>query len=155
MITRRKKTAIAVAAGAIVFVLSLWTFVTQDSLSPVITSAGPELVGEMQSFQMTTSPRPGNKGTWKNSAGQDISLANFSGKVVMLNFWASWCSPCLRELPSINRLQAHLAGDQFTVVALNVDRGGKAVASRYTRRLNLDKLDLYLDQDNTAARAGK
>ena len=104
---------------------------------------------------MTSRLRPSPEVAWRDAGGQEVSLATFRGKVVMLNFWASWCSPCLRELPSINRLQARLGGDQFTVVALNVDRGGKSVASRYTRRLKLDKLELYLDQDNTTAKSMK
>ena len=48
-----------------------------------------------------------------------------------------------------------MGGDQFTVVALNVDRGGKSVAERYTRRLKLDKLALYIDQSNNAAKSMK
>jgi len=109
----------------------------------------------MQSFAITHGLRAPLAVAWRDANGQEISLAAFRGKVVMLNFWASWCSPCLRELPSINRLQARLGGDQFTVVALNVDREGKSVAERYTRRLKLDKLALYIDQSNNAAKSMK
>ncbi len=153
MLIFRKKTRIAVAAGAAALIGSLWILASRDGPGPAHAHAGPERVGQMRSFEMTPSLHPRPTVTWKDAAEQEVSLASFSGKVVMLNFWASWCSPCLRELPSINRLQARLGGDQFAVVALNVDRGGKPVASRYTRKLNLDKLDLYLDQDNTTAKS--
>ncbi|MDG2034347.1 MAG: TlpA disulfide reductase family protein [Rhodospirillales bacterium] len=155
MLCFSKKIRIAVAAGTAAFIGYLWILASENDPSLAHTSAGPKRVGQMQSFEMMPSLRLRPTVAWKNAAGQEVSLANFSGKVVMLNFWASWCSPCLRELPSINRLQARLGGDQFTVVALNVDRGGKSIASRYTRKLNLDKLDLYWDQDNTTAKSMK
>ena len=155
MLCFRTKIGLAIAAGAAASIGYLWILASKDDPSLTQASAGPERVGQMQSFEMVPNLRPRPKDSWRDAAGQEVSLATFNGKVVMLNFWASWCSPCLRELPSINRLQARLGGDQFTVVALNVDRGGKSVARRYTRRLNLDKLDLYLDQDNTTAKSMK
>ena len=142
-------------AGAVTLIVFFWIMTSKDNLSPAYLGAGPERVGQMQAFAITPSLRPPLTVAWRDANGQEISLAAFRGKVVMLNFWASWCSPCLRELPSINRLQARLGGDQFTVVALNVDRGGKSVAERYTRRLKLDKLALYIDQSNNAAKSMK
>ena len=151
----RNKIGLVVTAAATTLIGCLWIMTSQVDPIPTHPGAGPERVGQMQSFAMTPSLRPRLTVGWKDASGQEVSLAAFRGKVVMLNFWASWCSPCLRELPSINRLQARLGGDQFTVVALNVDRGGKSVASRYTRRLKLDKLALYVDQDNNAAKSMK
>ena len=151
----RNRIEIGVTAGAVALIICLWIMTSNDNLSPADLGAGPERVGQMQSFAITHSLRPPLTVAWRDANGQEISLAAFRGKVVMLNFWASWCSPCLRELPSINRLQARLGGDQFTVVALNVDRGGKSVAERYTRRLKLDKLALYIDQSNNAAKSMK
>jgi len=119
------------------------------------TAAGPELVGQMQTFQMAPSTRPRPTASWTDANGKAVSLADFDGKVVMLNFWASWCPPCIRELPSINRLQAELGGDKFEVVALNIDQGGKPVANRFKRKLNLDKLELYLNKDSSVAQSLK
>ena len=119
------------------------------------SNAGPELIGQMKTFKMTPITQPRPAATWKDANGKEVSLADFDGKVVMLNFWASWCLPCIRELPSVNKLQAGLGGDKFTVVALNIDQGGKPVANRFKRKLKLDKLDLYMDQDNSAAKSLK
>ena len=149
----RNRVEIGVTAGAVILIICLWIMMAKDTLSPAYLGAGPERMGQMQSFTMSPSLRPPPTVAWRDANGQEVSLAAFRGKVVMLNFWASWCSPCLRELPSINRLQARLGGNQFTVVALNVDRGGKSVASRYSRRLKLDKLALYTDQSNNAAKS--
>jgi len=54
--------------------------------------------------------------------GKSVSLAAFRGKVVLLNLWASWCQPCVEEMPALARLQAALAGPNFQVVAISIDR---------------------------------
>ncbi|MBT3989230.1 MAG: TlpA family protein disulfide reductase [Rhodospirillaceae bacterium] len=117
---------------------------------------GPKLSGAMQVFQLapSTLPRPSasDGATWKDSKGNDLTLADFKGKVVMVNYWATWCPPCIRELPSIDRLQAALGGKDFTVVAISIDRGGKPIARRMVKRLKLKHLALYLDRESKSAR---
>mgnify|MGYP002816644940 CR=1 FL=1 len=116
-------------------------------------AAGPKLSGPMQVFQLAPSTRPRPSATWQDAAGKNLTLADFSGKVVMVNYWASWCPPCIRELPSIDRLQASLGGDNFTVVAINIDRGGKPIARRMAKRLKIKHLALYLDRESKSARS--
>lgn len=111
-------------------------------------AGGPKLVGQMQTMQVAPTIKARPTTTWQDKNGKKVSLADFEGKVVLLNFWATWCPPCIRELPSLNRLQAGLGGDKFEVVALNIDRGGKPVARRMMRRLKLDKLALHLDTNS-------
>ncbi|MEQ9488919.1 MAG: TlpA disulfide reductase family protein [Alphaproteobacteria bacterium] len=83
--------------------------------------------------------------------GGTVAISDFRGKVVLLNFWATWCPPCIREMPALDRLQSDLGGDDFAVVAVSTDAGGKAVAEPYLRdRLGLTNLDLYLDPKFTA-----
>ena len=134
--------------------LLMGLFTTGFVLLPANIShaAGPKLSGPMQVFQLAPTTRPRPSATWKNAAGKDLTLADFSGKVVLVNYWASWCPPCIRELPSIDRLQASLGGDNFTVVAINIDRGGKPVARRMAKRLKLKHLTLYLDRESKSAR---
>ncbi len=57
--------------------------------------------------------------TLPNIDGQKIHLSDFRGKVILINFWASWCPPCVREIPSMERLYRKLKGDKFAVLALN------------------------------------
>ena len=71
---------------------------------------------------------------------------------MILNFWATWCLPCIRELPSIERLQTKFSKNEFAVVAISLDRGGKRVANRLLKRLKLRKLVLYLDKENKSAK---
>ena len=60
--------------------------------------------------------------TLKNSAGEDVSLSRFKGKVVFLNFWASWCSPCKEELPKLNEFINKYSASDAVVLAINVDK---------------------------------
>ena len=115
-------------------------------------AAGPNLSGPMHVFQLAPSTRPRPTTTWKDASGKNLTLADFSGKVVLVNYWASWCPPCIRELPSIDRLQASLGGDNFTIVAINIDRGGKSIARRMAKRLKIKNLTLYLDRESNSAR---
>ena len=111
----------------------------------VASRSDPPTVGQMQNFLIASERLPGSEATWSDGQGTTVTLADFRGKVVLVNFWASWCAPCLRELPSINALQEDLGGDQFEVVAINIDQQGKRVAEPFAERLKLDALELYLD----------
>jgi thiol-disulfide isomerase/thioredoxin len=64
-----------------------------------------------------------------------ITLDRFRGKFVVLNFWATWCGPCLRELPSLSRLNERFAGDDFAVVLISQDRGGFKQTDRFLKKM--------------------
>ncbi|WP_165703706.1 TlpA family protein disulfide reductase [Enhygromyxa salina] len=66
----------------------------------------------------------------KNLAGDDVSLADLKGHVVLLNVWATWCDPCVRELPELARMHESLQHRQFTVIGLNTDVRSKLAAVR-------------------------
>lgn len=77
--------------------------------------------------------------------GTTTSFASLRGKVVLVNFWATWCPACRTELPSLERLQTALGGAGFEVVAISVDRDGAAAVTPFLRRLNIRGLPVYLD----------
>ncbi|HRK01414.1 MAG TPA: TlpA disulfide reductase family protein, partial [Oligoflexia bacterium] len=79
---------------------------------------------------------------------QAVSLEAFKGKVVLINFWASWCSACLVEMPSINRLYETLKNEGFEVIALNVDENPNDVVPNLAKKLEL-KFPVYLEPKNT------
>jgi len=66
-----------------------------------------------------------------NLEGQATRLSNFRGKVVLLNIWATWCAPCRDEMPTIERLQGHLANEDFVVFAVSQDVDGLATVKPY------------------------
>jgi thiol-disulfide isomerase/thioredoxin len=83
--------------------------------------------------------------TFENAQGKRMSLADFKGKVVLLNIWATWCPPCVREMPTLDKLQKLLGGKDFAVVPLSVDKGGIfAVKSFYDDNF-ISHLPIYVD----------
>lgn len=83
--------------------------------------------------------------TFENAQGKRLTLADFKGKVVLLNVWATWCPPCAREMPTLDKLQKLLGGKDFAVVPLSIDKGGIfAVKSFYDDNF-IGNLPVYVD----------
>jgi thiol-disulfide isomerase/thioredoxin len=82
-----------------------------------------------------------------------LTLADFRGKVVLLNIWATWCVPCRKEMPALDRLQAQLGGGDFIVLPLSIDRAGLPAVKRFYEELGLQKLGIYVDSSGAASRA--
>ena len=66
-----------------------------------------------------------------DQTGAEIRIAEFAGRPVLINFWATWCAPCIAELPALSRAAAALAGDDVTVLLVSIDRGGAAKAMAF------------------------
>jgi cytochrome c biogenesis protein CcmG, thiol:disulfide interchange protein DsbE len=71
------------------------------------------------------------------STGRPASLAEYRGKVLLLNIWATWCPPCRVEMPSLERLQRQLAGTDFRLVSVSIDSDDSTVVGRYAHELGL------------------
>jgi thiol-disulfide isomerase/thioredoxin len=87
-----------------------------------------------------------------DGAGAPRSLADFRGRVILLNLWATWCVPCRKEMPALDRLQAALGRPGFEVVALSLDQGGVAAVKSFYEELDLRALRIYVDQNGDALR---
>ncbi len=85
--------------------------------------------------------------------GGVTTLKRYEGKVVLLNVWATWCPACLHEMPSLDKLQAKIGGENFTVVSLSVDAGGNRDVIPFLKRLGIRNLPVYLDPAGRTARA--
>lgn len=78
-----------------------------------------------------------------DGAGNLVSLSDFHDKTILLNFWATWCTPCRVEMPSLDRLQARLAGPAFDLVAVALDRGGLPAVQRFHDETGIENLAPY------------
>jgi len=104
-------------------------------------------------FIPAAAPQPAPEISFTDSAGNAVALADFKDKFVILNLWATWCQPCLKEMPSLAALQARL-GPAVTVLAVSEDRGGADVVQPFVAKLGLDKfLKVYLDPKSAVGRA--
>src|SRR5260370_29340730 len=125
----------------------------------IVSTAGPvmarppDFMGEAAPFTSFDQPTDAPSIPISDLNGAASSLERFRGKVVLLNFWATWCAPCVHELPTLDGLQAELGGETFTVIAVTVDRGGSAVVRSFLARDGLSHLPVYLDAQGKLASA--
>ena len=82
-----------------------------------------------------------------DGGGRELTLEAFRGRVVLLNMWATWCPPCREEMPTLDRLQARLGGDDFHVLPLSIDRAGLDPVRRFYDEIGIRYLDMYLAED--------
>jgi len=102
-------------------------------------------------FARAASPKPVPALQFEDAQGRKRTLADFRGKVVLLNVWATWCVPCREEMPALDRLQAELGGPGFHVVAVSVDQQGPAVAQRFFKEIGIKSLEFHIDRSARAA----
>lgn len=95
-------------------------------------------------FIPTSPPQPAPETGFTDADGKPVSLADFKGKPVVVNFWATWCQPCLKEMPSLDRLQAEFDG-RLTIAAVSEDRAGAKRVGPFVAAMGLKKLTIYLD----------
>jgi thiol-disulfide isomerase/thioredoxin len=88
-----------------------------------------------------------------DAEGHRLTLADFAGKLVLLDVWATWCAPCVAELPQIQALGRELAPKGLAVVALAIDREGWPKVRWHLQRQGLGDLPVYLDEERRAVEA--
>ena len=115
------------------------------------TASAPPLAARSGPFARTSAPKEIPALQFEDAAGHSRTLADFKGKVVLLNLWATWCAPCREEMPALDRLQAELGGPRFEVIALSVDSQGPDIARKFFLEAGVKSLALYVDRSAQAA----
>ena len=121
-------------------------------LTPVAGSVG-SVSGNPLALSVFDQPRDIPEIRFADEEGHELTLADFRGRVALLNIWATWCVPCRKEMPTLDRLQARLGGKDFLVIALSIDREGVAPVKRFYQELKLEKLAIYVDPSGKRSRA--
>ena len=96
---------------------------------------------------------PSPKTPFVDSKGAEISLDHWRGTPLLVNFWATWCPPCVHELPSLARLHDILASDGIQVALISVDRKGRDKALPFLEKLGVKGPKLGFDADSRLAKA--
>lgn len=126
----------------------------QGRTEPDRTASASEDAGSrMKAFVRWPAPKDLPDVAFKDADGGAKRLADFRGKTVLLNLWATWCVPCRHEMPSLDRLQKAMGSEKFQVVALALERGGVAAARKFFDESKIESLSIYVDSSTRAGPA--
>ncbi len=108
--------------------------------------------GSMMKLTFPTEPVEVAKESFTREDGTEGHLSDFAGKFVLVNFWATWCAPCRKEMPGLNALQSELGGDAFEVVTIATGRNTTATITRFFDGIGVTNLPMHRDAQQSLAR---
>jgi thiol-disulfide isomerase/thioredoxin len=108
--------------------------------------------GDMRKLNFHSEPMEVSDVTFIGENGQEMTLADFGGKHVVLNFWATWCAPCRKEMPHLSALQSTMGGDDLEVVTIATGRNPLPAMQRFFAEIEVDNLPLHTDPRQSLAR---
>jgi thiol-disulfide isomerase/thioredoxin len=114
-----------------------------DLSADQVTALKEARVGDMKKMIIHNEPRPRLERQFENRSGAGKNVEDWGGKVVVLNFWATWCPPCRKEMPSLDRLQGAMGDDGFEVLALSMDRASVEKIDNFFMSIDVENLDVY------------
>jgi thiol-disulfide isomerase/thioredoxin len=110
----------------------------------------PFVHGEIAALTLSETPRRIPDLSFRNGEGKPVRLSDFRGQSVLLNLWATWCVPCRKEMPALDRLQGRIDGKDFAIVAVNIDTGDPAKPHRFLSEVGIKNLAYYDDPSTNA-----
>jgi thiol-disulfide isomerase/thioredoxin len=114
---------------------------------PVLAQMKPLAKGEVAAVQVPKTSQSIPNLAFKAPDGQPTSLASLQGKTLLVNLWATWCVPCRKEMPALDRLQQQLGGPDFQVVAINIDQRNLDRPQRFLDEIGVKALTNYADPE--------
>jgi len=164
--TRRNRRGLIAAAAALALIavlggvyVTLWPQGNGEGVArcrPSATLAAslkPLAHGEMAALVVADRPAPATPISFIDGTGKTRALSDWRGRTVLLNLWATWCTPCKREMPALDKLQASLGGDDFEVVTVNLDLGGPEKGKSFFGDIGLKNLAYFHDAESKIFRA--
>ncbi|MEX1109273.1 MAG: TlpA disulfide reductase family protein [Dongiaceae bacterium] len=108
-------------------------------------TAGPPVSGTVADFTLMDAPRPMPADPFTDENGAEMTFAELEGKVLLVNFWATWCAPCRVEMKALDRLEAAMGGADFAVVPISFDLNGAEAVLPFYEAYGLEHLPIALD----------
>ncbi len=121
---------------------------TEAACRPAAETAkrlAPLARGEVAAVGIASDPKRLPELAFTDPEGKPRSLADFQGKTVLFNLWATWCVPCRKEMPALDALQARLGSDKFEVVAVNIDTRNLDKPKAWLQEVGIKQLGYYAD----------
>lgn len=110
------------------------------------TALDPFVQGEMAALQLAREPDYLGDLQFNSPDGEKMTLSDWQGKSLVFNLWATWCAPCRAEMPALSNLQTAFSGEDFEVVAVNIDTKGAERPLAFLDEINVSNLPLYADR---------
>jgi thiol-disulfide isomerase/thioredoxin len=155
--TRRAIIAAAgLSAAGTVAALALLRKPQGPAVATLVPGAGntpPVKIGGVEQIRRTEPPAPPAPASFTDAEGTSQTLAAYAGKGLVVNLWATWCVPCVAEMPELATLARMVAPEGILVLPLSGDRGGAEVVQRFYTAHGIAGLPVLLDPKGTAARA--
>ena len=137
---------------AIIVVL---VYIVCSDTSLTKASTPPPKEGDMVKFVELAPPLPVPEASFYTSNGKKINLNMFKGAWLLVNFWATWCAPCISELPSLYNLKQNKSSSKFKILLVSIDRAGPKVYKPFLKKLGLSQLKSASDPKANLMRALK
>ena len=115
---------------------------------PAVALAGkiaPLVIGQVAAVNVAKDPLKVPDLAFQDANGKALKLADFQGRTVLLNLWATWCVPCREEMPTLDKLQAEAGGTDFEVVAVNIDTRNPERPKAFLKQIGIKHLAYYAD----------
>ena len=109
------------------------------------------LKNELEDFEFSKKKQNISDLIFKDHQEKEISFSEFRGKVLLVNFWATWCAPCIKEIPSLDRLKSKFEKN-FDVIAISLDRDGKKKVTDFFNENKIINLEKFFDINNSLAK---
>ena len=104
-----------------------------------------EAIETIKGFQATIPPKLFTELYFNNAKGTKKNLTDYQGQGIVFNLWATWCVPCVKEMPQLNRLKQILINDKIEVLAISIDRAGTPLIKKFYHKNNINNLDILAD----------
>ncbi|WP_371060421.1 TlpA family protein disulfide reductase [Rhodosalinus sp. 5P4] len=108
--------------------------------------------GDMKKLAFATEAKPAPETAFETAEGAARSLADYRGKHLVVNFWATWCAPCRKEMPQLSELQSEFGGEDFEVVTIATGRNALPAMRNFFEEIGVDNLPLHRDPRQALAR---
>ena len=116
-----------------------------QTANSVLDALKPFAKGDMAAMRVLDKPVDLNYVTFTNDGGALLSVADWKGRTMLLNLWATWCPPCRHEMPSLEDLESQLGGENFEVVTVSIDLKSPDKPKAFFAEIDLKKLNFYWD----------